>query len=102
MSDSNIRGPFFIGEIRWLKWNIFDQLDGDQISSVTFTIELPVVKVGTEQIYTRNGTNDSVKCRFDFTGTTAGTRYSITANIVTSTGETIKETIIATVKALPT
>lgn len=103
MSSTNVRGPFYIGEKRWLKFNFFDELDGATISSVVFAPESPVTMVGgSSTIYMRNAPNDSVKARFDFASAADGGRYSVTATATTSEGEEIKATIIATVKALPT
>lgn len=103
MSTSNVRGPFYPGEKRWLKFCFTDELEGVQIASVVFAPESPVTEVGgSSTIYTRNTTSDSVKARFDFTSAVPGTRYSITATVTTADGEVLKGTIIATVKALPT
>lgn len=102
MSNSNVRGPFYPGEKRWVKISITDQLEGAQISSVAWTVESPVTLVAlSSTIYTRSTTNDSVKARFDFASAVAGTRYSVTATMTTSEGEEIKETIILNIKALP-
>lgn len=102
MTNSNLRGPFYIGEKRWLKFNFSDELDGVQIASVVFTPESPVTEVGgSSTIYTRNMTNDSVKARFDFSSAVADTRYSITATVTAADGEVLKGTIVAVVRALP-
>lgn len=102
-SNAFVRGPFWIGEKRWLKFNFFDELDGAEIVSVVFEPESPVVMVGgSSTIYTRNGTNDSVKARFDFASAVDNGRYSVTATVTTNEDEEIKGTIIAQTKALPT
>lgn len=102
MSTTNIRGPFYPGEKRWLKFCFTEELDGVQIALVVFTPESPVTEVSlSSTIYTRTTTNDSVKARFDFTSAIANSRYSVTATVTTADGEVLKGTIVAVVRALP-
>ena len=101
-SQSN-RREFYVGEKRWVKISVTDQLEGVQISSVSWAAESPVALIGgSSAIYTYATTNDSVRARFDFAGTTAGTRYTVTATITTADGEEIIESVIVVIKAVPT
>ena len=100
--SSNVRN-FYIGEKRWVRISIPDQLEGAQISSVVWTVESPVTLVGgSSSIYTRTTTNDSVRARFDLASAVANTRYTVTATMTTNEGEEIKESVIIQAKALPT
>lgn len=102
-STSRVQEPVYPGEKRMLRWSIPDQLDGAQITAVTFTVESPVTEVAlTKTIFTRTTTNDSVKAIFDFTSAVAGVRYSVTAKMTSSAGEEIIETIVVPCRAIET
>ena len=75
---------------------------GQTITSVTWTVESPLtVAAGSEEIITTVQASDTCRARI-IMGSTPG-RYSVTAAMTTSTPtETIVETVICVVSALPT
>lgn len=75
---------------------------GQTISSVTWTVESPLtVSPGSEEIITTVQASDTCRAKIVM-GSTPG-RYSVTAAMTTSSpAETIVETVICVVSALPT
>lgn len=99
--------PFFVGEQRLITISpgiapTGALRTGQTISSVTWTVETPLtVASGSEEIITTVQASDTCRARIVM-GSTPG-RYSVTAAMTTSTPtETIVETVICVVSALPT
>lgn len=79
-------------DISWWEVNCESFLDGDTITTATFTAPAGLTKV--EESYT------DTTARVKLSGGTAGTTYSLTIDVVTTGGQTFQRTIALGVKEL--